>query len=564
VRRLGQRGQTIAVFLLFLSLIVAVTFALAGRNIARLQMQTREIDGTVALALAKSGLATTIARFKLDKELGTHNEVFREVMPSSRDAQAAYVVEFGTPVNGKLAAGKSVNNHRGDNRGDTVVWVGENKCPKNGLLLSAVGTCNKVSRRVTVILDSPPFDHAVAAAGPIRSRNGMVLGSVPRGFDIATPIDPAKLEPASLLTQAADDGDGPAVWIRGSDSHLAGDLKAVGSIRLEAGVEHSKGQELANSNSEDIPVIGLDNFASDSKPQLLKDSSFDEVQAYSGQVEWEGKDLFFKQGLQLDGATLRIKGNVTISGGVSGVGALICDGNVTITGTNALRADNQVALLAGGDVSILGVSRDQRSTLQGIIYAHGPHGVHIENATVLGTVLAAGKGSPIEVEQATIARLPGGKLDFDLGWTGYPKGGIVTKAFAPGEKDTTLKLLPLVGADGNLILEPKPKDFLAAGITTLTAANFSFDNGQGQVYYAAGTDAKVIGSLGSGAVVDGGGTQLAAAWENVVRNSGDKIDQMKDVLKPDPSTGRPKAAPKFELNQFLKTNDRLRIVRRID
>ena len=72
MRRLGQRGQrgqTIAVFLLFLSLIVAVTFALAGRNIARLQMQTREIDGTVALALAKSGLATTIARFKLDKEL---------------------------------------------------------------------------------------------------------------------------------------------------------------------------------------------------------------------------------------------------------------------------------------------------------------------------------------------------------------------------------------------------------------------------------------------------------------------------------------------------------------
>ena len=72
-------------------------------------------------------------------------------------------------------------------------------------------------------------------------------------------------------------------------------------------------------------------------------------------------------------------------------------------------------------------------------------------------------------------------------------------------------------------------------------------------------------ALGGGFVEDGDGTQIQAGWDSAVRNSGDQLDQMKDVLKLNPD-GKPKAQPvfKLDLNQFLKTSERLRIVRRID
>ena len=61
------------------------------------------------------------------------------------------------------------------------------------------------------MLAAAPYDYAVGATGPIRSRGGMVLGSVPKGFDITKGVDVDKLEEAALLTVAADDGDGAAV-----------------------------------------------------------------------------------------------------------------------------------------------------------------------------------------------------------------------------------------------------------------------------------------------------------------------------------------------------------------
>ncbi len=564
-------GYALPAFMVFMGLVAAMTFALAERNIIRLRFMQAEIDGTIAESIAQSGLATAIARFKLDKAMGKHGEVFREIMPSSRDPQAFYELSFSTPSDGKAEPGKCVNNHRSD----TLVMVGDVRCPKNGLYLTAIGHCRGTSRRVSVVLASPPFDYAIASTGPIRSKTGMVLGSVPKGFDANSPLDDKLLEPASLLTVSKDDSQGASVDLAG-ECTIVGDLKAVGTIHLAPNVVPKKGQQLPNSAPEDIPNISSDDYpiSPDLKPQELTASSFDARKKLYGLVEWKskaGETLEFKDGLDLGGATFRVKGNLTVRGGISGAGGLIVDGNVTILGSNAMRADNQLAVLAGGDISVFGVDRE-KSSLSGILYARGPNGVSINKATVLGAVMAVGKnpqtgeGAQIQVEEARVAfSKTASKVSVDLGWTGYPPGGIETKAKGIGDSPGVLKLLPLVGPDGNVILEPKPKDFLAAGITTLGAAQFSFQNGSGQGFFPKGTPKAVTDALGGGFVEDGDGTQIQAGWDSAVRNSGDQLDQMKDVLKLNPD-GKPKAQPvfKLDLNQFLKTSERLRIVRRID
>jgi hypothetical protein len=418
------------------------------------------------------------------------------------------------------------------------------------------------------VLAAAPYDYAVGATGPIRSRGGMVLGSVPKGFDITKGVDVDKLEEAALLTVASDDGDGAAVDLNG-DCTLVGDLKSVGSIKLGSGVKHTKGQSLEHSNAEDVPDIPLSSydFAPDLKPLVIGQNIQDEPKSYSGLVSWKPngtEKLEFRNGLELNGATLRLKGDVVIHGGIKGQGALIVDGKLTITGTNDLKADNQVALLAGGDIEVLGVSKES-SQFQGLLYSKGPKGVHIENATVLGTVLAAGKdpqtgkGSSIEIEKATLAHTKQSLgADVELGWTGDPnpeKGIPVGASPGIGQTRDILKLAPLIDSAGNVKNQPKPKDFRQGG-GGFGATNLLLVQG-GKTYFhpdASSAQKDLFRQLGFYQATK---AQVDSRWDsqkitdtssnNFSTNLTDKSAQMASSFR-------------LDLNQFLKTGDRLRIV----
>lgn len=560
------------VFLIFMALVAAMAFAVAERNIIRVRLSRQNIDATSAESLAESGLSIAIASFQADHKFGKNGETLRHEIPVSRDPKAYLTVEFAPEGSSQVPAGKSYNNHQGD----AVVVCGEHRCPKNGLFISSVGHCNGVTRSVSAVIVAAPFDYALAATGPVRSRRGMVLGSVPKGYDLSKPLETDKLEAASLLTISKDDAEGAAINLDGPCT-LVGDLKAVGTIKLPPNTKPSKGKEMPNSDPEDIPDIPLANydFAPDLKPLVIADSQQKTTQSYSGLVSWKPKGteaLEFQNGLELNGATLRFKGDVTIKGGIKGQGAIICDGKLTITGTNELRADNQVALLAGGDINIIGQGQSQ-SNIQGLVYSRGEHGVNIDNATVLGAVIAAGKdagggGAKIVVEEGRIAQTGlNGTVNYDKGWTGEdPNKGItdiIAPTFGSPGRTTTLKLLPLVGSDGKLIFNPKPKDFLEhkPPITTLDASLFSFDDGMGGKYFPANTPVEIQKALPDF-------KPDPSADNKTITNAWDKSQKAKQSMwttlnKAIAKNGEsPVENPVFslDLNQFLKTNERLKIV----
>jgi hypothetical protein len=541
-----------------------MAFAVAERNIIRVRLSRQNIDATSAESLAESGLAIAIASFQEDHQFGKKGESLRYEIPVARDPKAYCSVEFSqTP-----AAGKSFNNHQGD----AVAVCGEHRCPKNGLFITSTGVCNGVTRTVNSVLAAAPYDYAVGATGPIRSRGGMVLGSVPKGFDITKGVDVDKLEEAALLTVAAD-GDGAAVDLNG-DCTLVGDLKSVGSIKLGSGVKHTKGQALANSQAEDVPDIPLSSydFAPDLTPLVIDKNIQDQPKSYSGLVSWKPngtEKLEFRNGLELNGATLRLKGDVVIHGGIKGQGALIVDGKLTITGTNDLKADNQVALLAGGDIDVIGVSKES-SQFQGLLYSKGPKGVHIENATVLGTVLAAGKdpqtgkGSSIEIEKATLAHTKQSLgADIEQGWSGdpNPEKGIPLGGGGFGGGGGTLSLAPLLGLDNELIDKPKPKDFRKGNIK-FGPSNFLLTQGS-NTYFDPSLPQKTKDALLKLNYLPDPGTLLSAAYRKLEQDLPDTKQAITNAVGDSLTDKAPSVTAstfKLDLNQFLKSGDRLRIV----
>ncbi len=537
-----------------------MAFAVAERNIIRVRLSRQNIDATSAESLAESGLAIAIASFQEDHQFGKKGEKFKYEIPLTRDPKAYCKVEFSESPE----PGKSFNNHQGD----AVAVCGDHRCPKNGLFLTSIGVCNGVTRRMFSVLAAAPYDYAIGATGPIRSRGGMVLGSVPKGFDITKGVDVDKLEEAALLTVASDDGDGAAVDLNG-DCTLVGDLKSVGSIKLGSGVKHTKGQALANSQAEDVPDIPLSSydFAPDLKPLVIGENIQEDAKSYSGLVSWKPngtEKLEFRNGLELNGATLRLKGDVTIHGGIKGQGALIVDGKLTITGTNDLKADNQVALLAGGDIEVLGVSKES-SQFQGLLYSKGPKGVHIENATVLGTVLAAGKdpqtgkGSSIEIEKATLAHTKQSLgADIEQGWTGYPSGGIPTgngASISQVDNPDLFLIAPVIGSDGNL-RKAQPRDF-----KELTPQAFLLSRG-GVTYF----DPSVSDTLKTKFVDLKYQPASADEIKNLLYSNTKTQQTYQNLVKVVANANLPDASSsagstfKLDLNQFLKTGDRLRIV----
>ena len=382
-----RRAATLATVLFFLSVAAILTTIFATRFIVRLRFSRQLECRSQALLLADSGIATAIAEYRKDPSFGTHDEALNVTIALPDDPGAHFFLRFGP----------SVNNIRGD------APIGE--CPQGMMLLDCSGYYRGVTARKLCWVAAPPFPYALASSGPIRSSGGLTMGAVPAGFDPSQGLDVSKLERAEMMTQGRDDASGAALVLRG-ESTLVGTARSAGSVDLADTVE-VRGEVVANSTAESVPRIPLSELAPEGEVFAIRSSNFGQLEKVAGQLEYSGAQLHYQQGLELQGATLRVRGNLVIDGPLTGIGALIVDGNVTIRGGGGLSADNQAAIIAGGGISVVGSSQES-SYFQGLLYAQGAEGVKLQDTTVVGTVLNAGEsspgvGAPMQVDRARVA-----------------------------------------------------------------------------------------------------------------------------------------------------------------
>lgn len=181
----------------------------------------------------------------------------------------------------------------------------------------------------------------------------------------------------------------------GPQSYVSGDLIAGGQITLANSEVEIGGEVRPYSSPSQIPRIDLAFYdprsSGNSSTRTELSLSYYRNASLQGKVLRDG-NLQLGGVTTLDGALLFVDGNLDIVGTITGRGALICTGHLSIGGTQSFLTDNELALLAGADLSILGNGVD-KSKIEGLIYAEGD--VEVRNSTVQGTLISQANGGTI-------------------------------------------------------------------------------------------------------------------------------------------------------------------------
>ena len=128
--------------------------------------------------------------------------------------------------------------------------------------------------------------------------------------------------------------------------------------------------------------------------------------------------MTLNKGLELNGGVLYVDGDLAISGGVDGYGAVFCTGSMRVSGGGTLATDSLCALVAGGGLSISGAGAD-KTQFRGLVYSAGA--LNVSDITVVGSLVgSSASGAPMTVVRSNLLFDPKAVvMDLDLQWSGF-------------------------------------------------------------------------------------------------------------------------------------------------
>jgi cytoskeletal protein CcmA (bactofilin family) len=375
-----------ATTLMVVSLLFSMAVLLSSQMTAQLQLCV-QMDRQQALRnAADSVVAQAIAGILADFNFGTKRETLTAAFPMA-STQATLTFNpsrAGVPV--------SINNFEGLK--PQAGWGG--MVAVNGV--SLVGAASNTTRGGTPVLTwcvlalpNSPYD--IAASGPFKGTQALVVtgtGTPPSGGSIlsnSVASDAISLDAGTLVT---------------GDVHAAGGLvlqqplKIMGSI-----ISHGASQPLPNINVALLDPIaqgrtGVAELAYGGQPTALG------LSAPLAGFNHSDAALTINSDLRLDGSVLYVNGDLTVNGSITGKGAVIASGRIVVKQAARMQAIDQLALIAGGDLTLNGSGRDS-SFIRGLIYTGGNFVAN--DIALLGTFVANGGSSA----QSTV----GGAISFN-------------------------------------------------------------------------------------------------------------------------------------------------------
>ncbi|MFN8610892.1 MAG: hypothetical protein U0931_25345 [Vulcanimicrobiota bacterium] len=551
--RTRRRGGALLLVLCCLPFLAMIALLMLNQATMNVTVIDRFWNSQKAQELARSAVVTAYVEILSKRTYGVdQNAEVKVTMPELGDPQAYGLVTFhrdsGLPY--------SVNNYQGES---SVQCYDATVVPRDSICLVGTGTYRGVTRRWMTFLKAPPFDRALSSSGAIRSTGGLLLGAMSSTDALRDgELSPDELKPSRLVSNGKDSGGVEALKIEG-EAEIHGELKSAGSIAIPTTIKGNPLQ-FPNSQPEEMPTIKVRDYDPESRPSLqrLSKDSYDSEKTFSGFAKYSGAQVTFEKGVKLDHGVLYVDGDLVINGPVQGDGAIFCTGKVIMRGGADLTSDNHAAVVAEGDVRILG-SGSQRSYFTGLIYSGGQGGfpgedvdqdLVVRNVTVQGCVVNAGKGragdgSAMQVDNARILfEQQGSQVILEPGFSGtwpIPVGGGVR-----GNSNGSLALRP-VTVNGKTFT-PGPAYFARRG-TPLTAGDFVFTDDTGHSF----------GVEADGTVPD----ELKDAFRNTIAQAAASSWQAEiDEAKQD-TAGQ--GVFKLDLNEFLQQEGRLKVVmRRLD
>ncbi len=434
-------GSGLATTLMITALLLTVTCVVCGVAYHHLNFANRSDHAQRAQNLAESAVAQGIARVLEDPDYGPDDPPL--VVPA--DENGSGWLSFAPAPDRPL----STNNLAGDN---SVPGWDDRVVPQHAVLLVGEGRYGSVTRRVEALLYVPPFPYSVASQGNFVATGPLLVASV------GTPGD-ADLLPGHLVSNAS----GAKAVTTEAEAEITGDLQTSGGAELSSRTE-VRGELRLHDAPATLPLVNVSDYdpagqgkTSQNAPAYLKSPVLE------GFVRRAG-DLQIQDGLELQGASVFVDGNLTLEGGVRGQGALFVTGDALLLGGSALSSDNQAALVVGGDVEVRSDDR-QRSYFQGLIYAGGD--LSAESVTLMGPLVSRGSEGVRIHDASLLYHAPYAQLEVQKGWTPFTfvkeNGNFVGTYGNGGASKITIEIS--LGTDGSYTVRDPETGMDVDGLT---------------------------------------------------------------------------------------------------
>jgi hypothetical protein len=406
-----SRGASLATVMMVVAMMLTLGFTVVAISFNHLNLSFKSNNNARSKHLAEAVLAQAIDRIVADQEfgmLGSAEAKTVRIVPSTSAGELFSSLPEGSE--GILTFDKDFASSEGiphstNNRTELQVYgaagVG---VPGESFHLVATGRVKNSTSTVEAILTVPQFPFSVASQGEIRSEGGLVVASVRPGvpYDLDYPLHEDDLQPGHMISNSKVGND--AVVLSG-ENKIYGDLQSSSGVTLEDETAVF-GEVRTNASDEPLPRITVTDYDPETDADPREPNI---VNSGAGTLEIEGynksrSSLTVDNGIVLSGGVLYVEGDVLVSaGGVSGKGAIISTGNVTIYGDGEATSDNEAAIVAGGNVVIRGSSAE-KAKFAGLIYTEGQ--LDAENLRLAGVFVAAGDNSSVEFKNTEVYEDP--------------------------------------------------------------------------------------------------------------------------------------------------------------
>lgn len=373
-----------ATVLMVMTLASILAFTLAATGLFHLNVCARTDNAMQAQNYAESGISRCLEKVMADVyyggarnetiEIEEHNTIVGEL---SFDPVRAQRRDIPFSTNNIM---NSASIYGCDNR----------LVPANSIHIISKGSCNGVIKNMEAVIHVPSFPFCIATSGKFRSEGTLLVGSVDSLDDIKNGVDEGRLQPGNVVSNSTEQD---AVLLNGTGT-IMGDLRTSGNVKIEKGSAINIKGEIRRQAAPvailPIDILSYDPVSMDGVQHL---PSFLENPRIEGYCRIKN-GLTVSGDMELSGSLLYVEGDLNITGGVKGKGAVVVTGKTRIDKGADLSSDNLVALLSRGDVSLGGNGSTEYSAFQGIVYTEGSfaarnisvYGSFIDNGTASSTV----------------------------------------------------------------------------------------------------------------------------------------------------------------------------------
>lgn len=431
-RRRTEQGSLVAT-LFVISFVLVVAFSLTLMSYQHWLFGRREHRRLVAHYLAESAAATAVAKLVQGDSLGPDKTAHRGIgVEDDMDGVVVTTAPDGPPLTPTQAL-TALKKDKGG--GDGIGYVcfsptiqrtykldylsrqnttksgvegeGGIPVPSDAALVVAHAACHGEEATVETVVYVPPFPLALLSSGPIQATGRLEVTGLrdPLAFKGDVAAIPASKR--ARVNVVSNSNAGTAIDLQGGAA-VYGSLQAVGGIKV-ARNGFVTGAVRPYSDAEEIPDLKVDekiNAVLGHQYALAPSSS-----AAGLSVDWlyaTGGSFSVFGDLVLEGGTLAVGGDLRVTGSVRGDGCVLVKGSTTIEGGAALSADNAVALMSRGPITLRGRGRTN-SYIQGLVYSESS--VLATRLTIVGALITnntrnASRSGEVTLDDVTLVASP--------------------------------------------------------------------------------------------------------------------------------------------------------------